>query len=100
MSVTRATSRTRIPDAAAIARSWSEAQEVWDVRVTLSPPEAWAGKGRSHWQADEPLAYIDLKTRQVVVNYGLLAKIGPKNVVPTFEEAMEIAVRVPSIRTY
>ncbi len=59
-----------------LADAWREAQQLWDVQATLSPPQLYEGKGRSHWQADEPLAYIDLETRQVVVNLELLQKMG------------------------
>jgi hypothetical protein len=63
-------------DSALIARAWTNALAVWDVSVNLSPPEPFDGKGASHWQGNEPLAYIDLATRQVVVNLPLLAKLG------------------------
>jgi hypothetical protein len=63
-------------DSALIARAWKDALAVWDVSVSLSPPEPYQGKGASHWQADEPLAYIDLATRQVVVNLPQLARLG------------------------
>ncbi|HSB60744.1 MAG TPA: M48 family metalloprotease [Vicinamibacteria bacterium] len=60
-----------------IERCWKEALGAWDVAASLSPPEAWAGtKGKSHWKGEEPLAYIDLETRQVVVNFELLKRIG------------------------
>lgn len=58
-----------------IARCWEDALDVWDVRVDLSPPRPWRGDGKSHWKGDEPLAYIDLETRQVVVNYALLRRL-------------------------
>jgi len=61
----------------AIRVAWQAAQEVWDMRVTLSPPEPLGrAKGSSHWQGDEPLAYIDMEKRQVVVNLPLLEKLG------------------------
>jgi hypothetical protein len=69
-------------EAAAVARAWEEALAVWDVSVSLSPPEPFraegrsGGKGRSRGKGDEPLAYIDLETRQVVVNFPLLEKLG------------------------
>ncbi len=60
-----------------IGRAWEAAQQVWDMHVTLSPPSAFTSGGKeSHWQGDEPLAYIDLETRQVVVNYALLTRLG------------------------
>ena len=66
----------RSADSALIARAWKDALQVWDVSVNLSPPEPYDGKGASHWNGNEPLAYIDLGTRQVVVNLPLLAKLG------------------------
>jgi len=62
-------------DAALVARAWKDALAVWDVAVNLSPPEPFDGKGASHWNGNEPLAYIDLTTRQVVVNLPLLVKL-------------------------
>jgi len=60
--------------------AWTNAQAVWDMQVTLSPPEPLRrGKARSHWQGDEPLAYIDLEKRQVVVNLPLLDKLGARD---------------------
>jgi hypothetical protein len=62
--------------ARAIETSWRDAHAVWDVQATLSPPEAWAGgKDKGHWSGNEPLAYIDLETRQVVVNFSLLVRM-------------------------
>ncbi len=62
-----------------IGRAWEAAQQVWDMHVTLSRPAAFTSGGReSHWQGDEPLAYIDLETRQVVVNYPLLTRLGAR----------------------
>lgn len=71
-----------LSQAAAIEKAWREAQKLWDVSATLSPPEPYVGKGRSHWQKDEPLAYIDLETRQVVVNLPLLEKMGAASSLP------------------
>ena len=64
-------------DAKTIARAWEEAQAVWDARVSLSPPEAWEGSapGKRKVQDEEPLAYIDLTTRHVVVNFDLLSRL-------------------------
>jgi len=61
-----------------IASAWRDAQAVWDVAVQLSPPEALAARGAEHWGGEDPLAYIDLGRRQVVVNFELLAEIGAK----------------------
>lgn len=62
----------------AVARAWKDALALWDVEVLLSPPQGYVSGGKSHWNANEPLAYIDLATRQVVVNFELLAKIGAR----------------------
>lgn len=61
-----------------IARAWHEALEVWGVAIQLSPPEALARRGAEHWGGEDPLAYIDLKRRQVVVNFQLLDEIGAR----------------------
>jgi hypothetical protein len=60
-----------------IAACWRDALAIWDVQTALSPPHGYpGGRGKSHWKGDEPLAYIDLTTRQVVVNFELLARMG------------------------
>lgn len=64
---------------AEIARAWDEALALWDVKTELSPPEALAGSSESHWNGDEPLAFIDLVKRQVVMNFELLEKLGAKD---------------------
>jgi len=69
-------------EATAIEKAWSDAQKLWDVSVTLSPPSPFESKGKSHWQGEEPLAYIDLETRQVVVNLPLLEKMGAAQSLP------------------
>lgn len=66
-------------DSGVVARAWKDALAVWDVETSLSPPEPFEGKGASHWQGNEPLAYIDLATRQVVVNLPLLEKLGARS---------------------
>ena len=58
----------------ALEKTWREAQQVWDVSVTLSTPRSTDRTDRAKGQADE-LAYIDLETRQVVVNLALLEKM-------------------------
>lgn len=63
-------------DAAQIALAWRDALRLWDAEVNLSAPEAWSKKGQGAWGGDEPLAYIDLVRRQVVVNYPQLEKVG------------------------
>jgi hypothetical protein len=59
-----------------IAAAWRDALALWDVGTTLSPPEPLAKVKGSHWPGDEPLAFIDMVRRQVVVNFELLAEIG------------------------
>jgi hypothetical protein len=65
--------------AAEIRRAFEAAIDLWGVRVELSPPEPWKGGGDSHWKTDEPLAYIDLETRQIVVNLPLLERMGARD---------------------
>jgi len=62
--------------AAYVAACWRDALALWDVQVTLGPPSAYDGGGSSPWDEGEPLACIDLETRQVVVNFPLLEKMG------------------------
>jgi hypothetical protein len=61
-----------------IATAWLDARAVWDTTVNLSPPEALARKSTDHWGGDDPLAYIDMLRRQVVVNYELLDALGAR----------------------
>lgn len=62
-----------------IAVAWRDALAVWDMRVELSPPEPYGrSAGQTAWKEDEPLAYIDMKARQVVVNFPLLVEIGAR----------------------
>ena len=58
-----------------VRRAWRAALDLWGVTTNLSPPRPFQRKGPK-WRADEPLAYIDLAIRQVVVNYELLAELG------------------------
>lgn len=60
---------------ALIQKAWRDALAVWDVSATLSPPEVWRKPEAGSAQAEEPLAYIDLNTRQVVVNLDLLERM-------------------------
>jgi hypothetical protein len=62
-----------------IAAAWAEALALWDVEVTISPPEPLAKTKASHWPGGEPLAFIDMVTRQVVVNLELLVSIGARD---------------------
>ena len=64
-------------DAEDIERAWTDAKKLWGEHVMLSAPEPLATSSTGdHWSSDEPLAFIDLQTRQVVVNYVLLDAIG------------------------
>lgn len=60
----------------AVQRAWHDALALWDVSVNLSPPVGLERAGAFANQGQEPLAYIDLTTRQVVVNLELLGKLG------------------------
>jgi len=60
---------------AAVAKAWAQALALWDVSVTLSPPQFWKPKRAEPGKGEEPLAYIDLETRQVVVNLFLLERM-------------------------
>lgn len=62
-----------------VADAWTRALAVWGVGIELSPPEAW----RAHGPNDpDPIAYIDLGTRQVVVNFAHLHRIGALDAIP------------------
>ncbi len=62
---------------AEIAAAWERALAVWGVHVSLSPPRSFkATHDKTHWPGNEPLAFIDMATRQVVINFELLKKIG------------------------
>lgn len=77
------------PEAAALStpkgpiqKAWAQALALWDVAVTLSPPETWRRPEVEKGKAEEPLAYIDLSTRQVVVNLDLLERMGAMSSLP------------------
>ena len=59
-----------------IALAWRDALALWEAEVTLSAPQPLERQGQGDWGGDEPLAYIDMVRRQVVVNYELLERIG------------------------
>ena len=61
-----------------IAAAWRDALSVWEMRVELSPPEPYGRSAGANWKDEEPLAYIDLKARQVVVNFPKLVEIGAR----------------------
>jgi len=58
-----------------IASAWHRALATWDVRLEISPPSHLQG---FRHDTDEPLAFIDLATRQVFVNFELLDSIGAR----------------------
>ena len=63
-----------------IEEAWKEALQLWGEHVTLSPPQSYEQfRAQGQWRGDDPLAFIDLKTRQVVVNYQLLSAMGAEN---------------------
>ena len=70
-----------LPSPDEVAAAWRVAQDVWGVEVTLSPPDSYA-EYRSRKDTDEPLAYIDLVRRQVVVNFEYLQKLQALNCLP------------------
>lgn len=59
-----------------VAAAWAEALDLWGVSVTLSPPQRWKKDAQARKGASEPLAFIDMIRRQVVVNLGLLQRMG------------------------
>ncbi len=61
-----------------IDRSWADALALWDANVQLSPPEPFRSADNKAKSAD-PLAYIDLENRQVVVNFDQLELFGAAN---------------------
>ncbi|WP_163994116.1 vWA domain-containing protein [Pyxidicoccus caerfyrddinensis] len=62
-----------------VATCWSDALDVWDVRVHLSPPEPHVPFHPDADHQNEPLAYIDLAKRQVYVHFDLLHEMGARN---------------------
>jgi hypothetical protein len=62
-----------------VAACWTKALDVWGTAIELSPPQKWESGDEDHWGQDEPLAFIELNKRQVVVNFGLLDRIGAGN---------------------
>ncbi len=58
-----------------IASAWNRALATWDVRLEISPPSPLQ---RFRHDTDEPLAFIDLATRQVFVNFELLDRVGAR----------------------
>lgn len=65
--------RRRKQRSADVASAWAEALDLWGVSVNLSPPERWV---KPTGGSSEPLAYIDMVRRQVVVNLALLQRLG------------------------
>jgi hypothetical protein len=59
-----------------VAAAWRAALDLWQMRVDLSPPVPLKRSGGKGWSADDPLAFIDLATRQVHVNLHELEDIG------------------------
>ncbi|MCP3136638.1 vWA domain-containing protein [Pyxidicoccus xibeiensis] len=59
-----------------VAAAWRDALDLWDVAVQLSPPEPHVPFKRDDDHGYEPLAYIDLVKRQVVIHFDLLHDMG------------------------
>jgi hypothetical protein len=78
-----------------IAAAWRDAQALWETRVDLSPPEALAKQASTDWGGNEPLAYIDLAIRQVVVNFPLLAAIAPGSLAAVLAHELGHHLRFP-----
>ncbi|MCG3185430.1 MAG: hypothetical protein ICCCNLDF_03661 [Planctomycetes bacterium] len=57
-----------------VSTAWRDALAVWGANVNLSPPEPHE-RPKGGWVAEDPLAYIDLETRQVRVNFKLLNEL-------------------------
>jgi len=58
-----------------VEAAWQAALKVWGVSVNLSPPQGYRKPAKGTLDGDDPLAYIDLETRQVVVNFENLAQM-------------------------
>ncbi|MCU0241852.1 MAG: M48 family metalloprotease [Vicinamibacteria bacterium] len=71
-------SAERVVPAEEVAKAWQQALALWDVVVSLSPvvPLDWSCPYEK--EGREPLAYIDLSDRQIVVNFALLDEIGAR----------------------
>ena len=68
-----------VPFDEVVRAAWAEALALWGVGIELSPPVAW----RASQAIDpDPIAYIDLSNRQVVVNFAHLHRIGALESVP------------------
>lgn len=73
----RSSTTPRRLDRGDIDAAWRKALDLWGAEIRLSPPDPWEGSSaRDHWRGDEPLAFIDLASRQVVVNLGLVERYG------------------------
>jgi hypothetical protein len=59
--------------------AWRDALAVWQAGIELSRPMRWVPAAD---RPDEPLAYIDMHDRQVVVNHGYLERIGASSSLP------------------
>ncbi|MCK6684766.1 MAG: M48 family metalloprotease [Thermoanaerobaculia bacterium] len=59
-----------------LERCWREALDFWEAGISLRSPVEYVGRPESKWKAEDPLAYIDLTTRQIVVNLALMERLG------------------------
>ena len=67
-----------MPSPASINKAWEAALGLWGVNIALSPPEAWKPtdpRVKGAMGPQDPIAYIDLNLRQVVVNFAMLAHL-------------------------
>jgi hypothetical protein len=58
-----------------VLRAWEDALALWGVAIDLSPPVAWKPPAGQAPQPSDPLAYIDLNARQIVVHYERLEEL-------------------------
>lgn len=66
-----------------LERAWEEAIDLWGINVRLSPPTTLASlRDEASSPNREPLAFIDLEERQVVVNVQHLVRIGATDSLP------------------
>ncbi len=62
--------------------AWREGIGVWGVSIELTPPLAWDPKDKDAFGGSEPLAFVNMETRQVVVNYSLLHEMNALHCLP------------------
>ncbi len=78
MSVRHAAKTLTLPapfTAQGVEAAWQAALKVWGHAVNLSAPQGYHKPGKRTLDGGDPLAYIDLESRQVVVNFENLAQM-------------------------